>query len=64
MAPGGGAELQFCGLDAELCGAGAAAAKSVALSPVSVQPLPARTAAAVFVKAGAEPGPSKSEASP
>jgi hypothetical protein len=54
---------EFTG-EAELRGAGVAAVKSVALSPVSVQPSFVRTAAVVLESAAAEPAPSKSLALP
>jgi hypothetical protein len=43
----------------ELRGSGLPAAKSMALSSVSVWPLPLRIAAVVLVRVGAAPGPSK-----
>ena len=48
----------------ELCGSGAAAAKSAAFESVSVQPFASRTSAVVLVSAGAAPVPSKSVAVP
>ena len=54
---GGVAEHVLAAAD-EFCGSGAAAAKSAALSSVSVQPPSARTIAFVALPAGAAPVPS------
>src|SRR6266550_3197553 len=61
---GGGAPAHGCAAEAEFRGTGVPAAKSVALSPVSVQPSSARSAAAVLESPAAEPEPSKSLALP
>src|SRR6266516_947468 len=62
--PGEGAPVHKFSGEAEFRGAGAAAAKSVALSPVSVQPSFARSAAEVLESPATEPAPSKSLALP
>src|SRR5207302_10208600 len=59
LVPGDGEPAHACAGDAELCGSGVPAVKSVALSFVSEQPLSARCAASVLDAAGAEPAPSK-----
>ncbi len=53
--PGEGVPAHEVTGEAELRGAGVPAAKSVALSPVSVQPSFARSAAEVFASPAAEP---------
>ena len=62
--PGAGAPLHACAGETAFRGSGAAAVKSAALSPVSLQPSLARRAARMFDGAGAEPVPSKSLALP
>jgi hypothetical protein len=63
LGPGEVPVHRFCG-EAEFRGAGVAAAKSAALSSVSVHPLLARAAADVLEGAAVEPVPSKSLALP
>src|SRR5215218_2095843 len=61
---GGGVIPHEAAAATEFSGEGAPVAKSAEFESLSVQPLPARRLAVVFVTAGAAPAPSKSVAEP